>query len=79
MSIQLLIGRQFVLALMILFPSLLYPIITSAQNTTSSNNASNKIYVSNLSDITPQLNISKSINGTFNTSLSNNAMMSGNP
>ena len=32
--------------------------------------------VSNLSDITSQGNISKSINGTFNTSLSNKAMMS---
>jgi hypothetical protein len=78
MSVQLLISRQFVLVQMILLASLLFPIITHAQNTTSSN-ASNKIYVSNLSDITSQGNISKSINGTFNTSLSNNAMMSGNP
>jgi hypothetical protein len=79
MSVQLLIGRQFVLVLVILFASFLFLHITHAQNITSSNNASNRIYVSNLSDVTPQVNISKSINGTFNTSLSNNAMMSGNP
>jgi hypothetical protein len=60
----------------ILFASLLFPIFTHAQNMNASINASDKNSVSNLSDITPQGNISESINGTFNTSLSNKAMMS---
>jgi hypothetical protein len=75
MSDRLLI-KQFVMISKILFASLLFPIFTHAQNMNASINASNKNSVSNLSDITSQGNISKSINGTFNTSLSNKAMMS---
>jgi hypothetical protein len=65
-----------IVSLMMLSASILFPIITHAQNMNSSINASNENSVSNLSDITPQGNISKNINGTFNTSLSNQAMMS---
>lgn len=70
-----LLKKQSALVSMILFASLLFPVITHAQSTNVSIDSSNKNSVSNLSDIAPQGNISKSINGTFNTSLSNKAML----
>jgi len=57
--------KQFIMVSIILFASLLFPIVTNAQNIHASINASNKNSISNLSDITPQGNISKSINGTM--------------
>lgn len=59
-----------------LFALSVIPTLADAQNMTLPINISNKTSISNLSDTVGQGNLSKNINGTFNTSLANNAMMS---